>query len=410
MVYENAGNTALLTYTIGGIKSRTVKRKDRPAFCVSKHGAPRLHRGDRVRLRLGLLFGHSDVLRLGHVILATLVITNLRRRRFQQLGVAQAFFHGGEKLGVYRAAAHTLVRGDADGQHALADYLSAGVHRIAALRIADGEKQTGVTKVVNVMVYARHADGGHVGDKHAGVKGQRVQKRLGKKTVAVQQPDQINRQVGKKGDFQQRRGQLDGKARVLRVAVFFNGFLHAGADVKNRIAGVKGNFNRVFLKASVPGVEQQGKAGGQLLAVIKLLVHDKAVDFGHLGNRAHVAGYQNFHKRDFDAFAAFLRDTAHQRFVLHVVVQKNLRVAAHGHEVGGNLHDGVDVMHALALGAVSKHGVPSFLGGRRDKVSPSAVSLQTLHAALGEKGNHCCIHESKYVAAYTRYALLYRGG
>ena len=32
VVYENARNTALLTYTIGGTKSRTVKRKDRPAY------------------------------------------------------------------------------------------------------------------------------------------------------------------------------------------------------------------------------------------------------------------------------------------------------------------------------------------------------------------------------------------
>ena len=43
-----------------------------------------------------------------------------------------------------------------------------------------------------------------------------------------------------------------------------------------------------------------------------------------------------------------------------VVVQHHLRVAAHGHDVGRDLHNGVHALHTAAFGTESKHGIPSF--------------------------------------------------
>ena len=211
-----------------------------------------------------------------------------------------------------------------------------------------------------MVVHAHQADGGVVGDEHAGVEGQAVQQCLGQQAVAVQQPHQPRRQTGEQRNLQHGGGQLYRKAGGFRPAVFLNHVLNARADVVDGVGGIEKDLDGVFLDAAVVGVHQQREAGGELPAVVELLVHDEAVHFRHLRHAAHKAGDEDFHKGDFYAFPALFGDVAHQGFVFHIVVQKNLRVAAHGHEVRGDLHDGVHIAHTAAFGAVSKHGVPSF--------------------------------------------------
>lgn len=64
------------------------------------------------------------------------------------------------------------------------------------------------------------------------------------------------------------------------------------------------------------------------------------------------------------ALPGFFGDVAHQGLVVRVVGQEHLRVAALGHQVGGNGDDGVNVVNAPALRTETKHGHLSFLVGR----------------------------------------------
>ena len=50
-----------------------------------------------------------------------------------------------------------------------------------------------------------------------------------------------------------------------------------------------------------------------------------------------------------------------QRLVFRVVGQKDLRVAPPGHQVRGDLDDGVKVLDPFSFGTASKHGHTSFL-------------------------------------------------
>lgn len=185
--------------------------------------------------------------------LAALVVKHLFRRGFQLLGMAQAVFHHRKQLGVYRAAAHALIHGNADRQRALAHHIAARIHGIAALGRAHGDEHAGVAEIVDMVVHAHQADGGVVGDEHAGVEGQAVQQCLGQQAVAVQQLHQPRRQTGEQRNLQHGGGQLYRKAGGFRPAVLRNQLLDARADVVDGVGGIEKDLDGVFLNAAGTG-------------------------------------------------------------------------------------------------------------------------------------------------------------
>ena len=53
---------------------------------------------------------------------------------------------------------------------------------------------------------------------------------------------------------------------------------YAGGYIKDGIRRIKEDLDCVFLDASILRIQQQREAGGQFLAVVKLLVYDETVD------------------------------------------------------------------------------------------------------------------------------------
>ena len=83
---------------------------------------------------------------------------------------------------------------------------------------------------------------------------------------------------------------------------------------------------------------------------------DEAVDFRVLGHSADKRGDNNLHERNFLALRRLRRNVARQQLIVHAVLQENLRVAAHGHQVRRNADDGVNGRHAPSVGSKSEHG------------------------------------------------------
>ena len=171
----------------------------------------------------------------------------------------------------------------------------------------------------------------------------------------------MHHQIGQKRHLQQGGGQLDGGAVIVRPAAFFNGLLHAGADLEDGIAGVEFHLDGIFLGLPVFRGPQDDEAHRQLGTVVEFAVHDEPVGLRHLRNRPHKGGDDQFHKGDLHALPALVAHVAQQRLVFRVVGQKDLRVAPPGHQVGGNLNDEVEMLDPLSFGAASKHGHSSFL-------------------------------------------------
>ena len=116
-------------------------------------------------------------------------------------------------------------------------------------------------------------------------------------------------------------------------------------------------FGGVFQDLAAAAVLQQGEGNRQLVAGVQPLVGYEAVDLRDLGHHPHIGGDHDLHEGDFVALLALGHDVAGQLFKVHLVIGHDLRVAAHGHDVGGQSHDGVDILYQITVAAVSEHTI-----------------------------------------------------
>ena len=93
-----------------------------------------------------------------------------------------------------------------------------------------------------------------------------------------------------------------------------------------------------------------------------MFVHDEAVDFRMLAHRAHIGGNDDVHEGDLFALVALGGNVTRQLFVIHLVLQENLGVASHGHEVGGHADNGINVADPPSVRSIAKHGILPFMG------------------------------------------------
>ena len=252
------------------------------------------------------------------------------------------------------AGTHALVSGDANGQPALHAGLAV-LHHHGALHRTHAEEEAGGTKVVDVVIHMVQANGGVVGDVHAGVEGQLVQQRAGAEAVAIQQAHQRHDGRGQARHRVQNTHQLVQEVLLLHAAVGLDGLVHAVTHVVEGIGGVKAQLHSRFAALGILGILQHREGHGAVVAGVILLVHDVAVDLRVLAHRADKGRHDDLHEGHLFALGALLGNVARQHFVVHLVLQKHLGVAAHGHQVGRDADNGIDGGDTPTIGTESKH-------------------------------------------------------
>ena len=81
-----------------------------------------------------------------------------------------------------------------------------------------------------------------------------------------------------------------------------------------------------------------------------------------LADRTDVGGHDDVHEGDLLILHALGGDVTSQLFVIHLVLQKNLRVAAHGHQVRRNTDNGINIADAPTVRTITEHEILPFMG------------------------------------------------
>ena len=200
------------------------------------------------------------------------------------------------------------------------------------------------------------ADGSVVGDIHAGMEGQLIQQCAGAEPVAIKQANQRDDARRQTRHDQYRFRQLIREVLLVLAAVGVDDLFHAVAHVVDGVSQVVLHLHRRLAHFGVLRVLEHREGHGAHVPREELLIEDEAVDFRVLGHSADERSGNNLHERDFFALRRLRRNVARQQLIVHAVLQENLRVAAHGHQVRRNADDGVNGRHAPSVGSKSEHG------------------------------------------------------
>ena len=146
------------------------------------------------------------------------------------------------------------------------------------------------------------------------------------------------------------------KPALFCAPALFHCRVHAVPDVENRVGQVKEDADRVLVAVDILRVFQDRVGNGAVVPRKELLVEDKPVNFRVPADSADVGGCQDLHESDLLAFPAFLGDIPAQLLIVRLVIQEHLRVAAHRHEVGGHLNNGIQLLHSFSVRSASEHG------------------------------------------------------
>ena len=199
------------------------------------------------------------------------------------------------------------------------------------------------------------ADGRVVRDEQAAVKGQFPDQESRCEAVTVQQPVQSHNACGQAGDLQQGACQLGEESIVFLFPDLLLGGDHPVPYVKDRICQVKLDPRRHFVALIVLGILQDHIGNGAVVPGIVLFVENIPVQFRQLADRPDISGGDDLHKGDLFTLPVLLGDIPGRLFIVHFVLQEHLRVAAHGHQVRSNLHNGVYVPQAFSIRSETKH-------------------------------------------------------
>ena len=76
---------------------------------------------------------------------------------------------------------------------------------------------------------------------------------------------------------------------------------------------------------------------------IILLILNKPVDFRMLAYSAHIRCHHDLHESHLLAFRRLTGNITGQHFIIELLFQKNLGVAAHGHQIGRDLDNRIHI-------------------------------------------------------------------
>ena len=139
-------------------------------------------------------------------------------------------------------------------------------------------------------------------------------------------------------------------------------------NAEQRIWGRIEQFNlerkkRPGTVVGIVGVLQDCKGRGAVVASKELLVHNEAVDLGVAADRPHIRGHHDLHIGNLIVvFSLALANIARHCLHIRPVLEKDLRVAAHRHHIGRDLHHGVNLVDSSSIWASAKHGSLSLSG------------------------------------------------
>lgn len=187
------------------------------------------------------------------------------------------------------------------------------------------------------------------------MEGAGVEQPAGHDAVAIQYTSQPDHDVGQEGVHQQLCYLQGAVVRVLLAAGFYR-VADAVGHIVDGVVQVKVALGGVFGQFAIGRIAHQCKGHRQLAAGVQALVGDKAVDLGQLGYGADVGSDDDLHKGDAVALVAFGGDVAGQLFKVRLVIGKDLRVAARGHDIGSKGYDRVQLFDQMAIRAASEHG------------------------------------------------------
>ena len=176
------------------------------------------------------------------------------------------------------------------------------------------------------------------------------------KAVTVQQAGQGDNECCEAGNPEDRTGQVQGEAAVFRLPAFFNGGIDPVPDIKEGVRQVEKNPHSVFLAIRVLGIFQEGEGNGTVVPDKNLFVEDKTVDLRIGGDSPDISGNDDLHEGNLLAFQALVGDIAAELFKVCPMIQEDLRITAHRHQIRRDLYNGILLFQAFSIRSASEHG------------------------------------------------------
>ena len=106
------------------------------------------------------------------------------------------------------------------------------------------------------------------------------------------------------------------------------------------------------------GILQHGEGHGAVGAGVVLLVHDEAVHFRVLTNSPDIGRHNDVHEGNPLALGALGGNVASHHFIVQLMLEENLGIAAHGHQVRRNADNGINGGQPTAVRTISEHEKP----------------------------------------------------
>ena len=143
---------------------------------------------------------------------------------------------------------------------------------------------------------------------------------------------------------QQRKGKCEvcepvGAVIVGRLQIAVDVLFDLPGDGEHVILRLQEDLQRRLVRRAVCPRLEQHEAEAEMIALIHLAVHYKAVDLGMLQRRLVIGRHQNAHVGHMPPLSPLLTDVSAQKILVHIIRRPVLGVKAAGHDIGQRLYD-----------------------------------------------------------------------